>query len=133
MGWNTPDVYYQPEAFGLRTIGEVDYSDGFYQFDLVVAWQDVDTGDVYYQFDSGCSCPGIFEWATNGKEQLELVETWRDFYDAVFNKLDNESWWRGGEKERVTEQLVDLAAQVRELMEPFPVPSLSEVTGVPEA
>lgn len=54
------NVYYSPEQFNLRTIGEVEFSSGSYEFDLTVIWQDVTTGELYYFDDSGCSCPSPF-------------------------------------------------------------------------
>lgn len=60
MSYNNPDPYYQPEAFDLSIIGEVDWSGGSYGFDLTVVFQDP-AGNLFYGEDSGCSCPGIFE------------------------------------------------------------------------
>lgn len=54
------NVYYDPEKFGLRTVGELDYSSGAYEFDLTVVWID-DKKRLYYADDSGCSCPSPFE------------------------------------------------------------------------
>ena len=54
------NVYYSPENFGLKTIAEIDYSSGNYEFDLRVVWQDK-TGAFYTARDSGCSCPIPFE------------------------------------------------------------------------
>lgn len=55
------DIYYAPEKFGLTTIGEVDFSDGCYQFDLTVVWRRDSDGVFVYADDSGCSCPSPFE------------------------------------------------------------------------
>lgn len=55
------NVYYSPEKYGLRTIGEIDFSSGSYEFDILVVFQDVETGKFYYAEDSGCSCPSPFE------------------------------------------------------------------------
>lgn len=53
--------YYQPEEFGLVPIAEIDYSDGFYQFDTRVVWRNTESGEIYTARDSGCSCPIPFE------------------------------------------------------------------------
>lgn len=58
------NIYYSPEKYGLRTIGEVDFSSGSYEFDTLVVWQDVETGRLYYAEDSGCSCPCPFDYTT---------------------------------------------------------------------
>lgn len=73
MGWGTPDVYYQPERFGLAPVAEIDYSDGSYQFDLRVVWRHED-GAFYTARDSGCSCPSPFEDYTelSDLERLDL-------------------------------------------------------------
>lgn len=55
-----PNIYYDPEKFGLKIFGDIDWSDGFYHFDQTVVWQD-DEGRLYYADDSGCSCPSPFE------------------------------------------------------------------------
>lgn len=52
--------YYNPENDGLEIIGEIDSDDG-YGFNKVVAWKHKQTGRIYYQTDSGCSCPSPFE------------------------------------------------------------------------
>jgi hypothetical protein len=57
--WTTP--YYNPELWGLKLIGSVERDNAPYQFNLVAVWQDPATGKLYYDFDSGCSCPQPFE------------------------------------------------------------------------
>lgn len=64
MSWYDPDVYYQPEKFGLKPVAEVDYSDGCYQFDIRIVWRHED-GTLYTMRDSGCSCPSPFEEYTS--------------------------------------------------------------------
>jgi hypothetical protein len=54
------DIYYSPEKLGLKTIGQVDWSDGNYCFDYTVVWQRQD-GSLVYGDDAGCSCPSPFE------------------------------------------------------------------------
>jgi hypothetical protein len=54
-------IYSSPEKYGLELVGEVDFSDGNYQFDLTVVFRDRDTGALFYGSDSGCSCPAPFE------------------------------------------------------------------------
>ena len=61
MSWGDPNIYYSPESFGLEPVGEVEFSDGFYQFDLLAAWRHKESGRLYYAEDSGCSCPSPFE------------------------------------------------------------------------
>lgn len=55
-----PNIYYEPEEFGLSIVGKVDFSSGYYEFDYLVVWQD-ENGTLYYGEDNGCSCPSPFE------------------------------------------------------------------------
>jgi hypothetical protein len=53
-------IYYNPEKYGVKSVFDVDKSDGCYQFDQFVIWQGVDR--YYWASDAGCSCPSPFEW-----------------------------------------------------------------------
>ncbi len=55
------NIYSDPEKFGLTTIGEIDWSDGCYNFDYTVVWKRESDGKFVYAEDSGCSCPSPFE------------------------------------------------------------------------
>jgi hypothetical protein len=52
--------YYNPEGLDLSPVGELEYSDGDYQFDTRVVWKH-DSGRLYTARDAGCSCPTPFE------------------------------------------------------------------------
>ncbi len=54
------NVYYDPEKFGLTVVGEVDDPGASYSFDKFVVWRAED-GTLYWDQDSGCSCPSPFE------------------------------------------------------------------------
>jgi hypothetical protein len=54
------NIYYDPEAYGLTPIAEIDYSSGSYEFDIRVVWKDR-SGVLWTARDSGCSCPTPFE------------------------------------------------------------------------
>lgn len=56
------NLYCAPEDHGLRTVGEIDFSDDFYGFDLLVVLERPATGELLYAEDSGCSCPSPFEF-----------------------------------------------------------------------
>lgn len=58
-----PNIYYQPEAFGLTTFGQVSDPDSCYSFDDVVVWErESPNGNLLcWAADSGCSCPSPFE------------------------------------------------------------------------
>ncbi len=52
--------YYNPKAFGYKTVGEVNWDDEPYQFDFTVVWAK-ESGELVWADDSGCSCPSPFE------------------------------------------------------------------------
>lgn len=66
-------AYNDPGDLGLELVGEVDYSDGDYNFDLVAVWRDPKTGDWFYAEDSGCSCPSPFEDYTTRESLMKAT------------------------------------------------------------
>lgn len=54
------DIYYNPEKFGLEKVGEFDWSEPDYSFDICVVWK-AKRGQYWIGNDSGCSCPSPFE------------------------------------------------------------------------
>jgi len=66
MGYEKPDLYYQPEKFGITPVGEVDWDDESCSFNITVVWQSKEDPQVFYWAqDSGCSCPAPFEGFTS--------------------------------------------------------------------
>lgn len=106
MGWGE-DVYYNPEKFDLTPVGEVDISDGCYQFDIFAVWKD-EEGTYYWVQDSGCSCPSPFERYT----KLEDLEsgTGHDAVRALKQLRDN--LWDDSEQERVEREIVELITKI---------------------
>jgi hypothetical protein len=60
MGYNDPDVYNEPEHFGLTLIRMLDEPGLSWEFNMFGVWRDLD-GQLYYATDMGCSCPSPFE------------------------------------------------------------------------
>lgn len=95
------NIYYEPEAFGLTTVGELDLGGG-YDFDKFVIWQDNGTGRLWYAEDRGCSCPfedvsfadGMTEVYTP-QQLIDAVHAWRNdkdnYRDAATDGLDGEA------------------------------------------
>lgn len=52
--------YYNPEDHDLTILGEVEVA-GVYSFDKIVVWRRNSDGSLFWQTDSGCSCPSPFE------------------------------------------------------------------------
>jgi hypothetical protein len=85
MGYSTPDVYYQPEHFGLTQIGYLDDPNACYSFDDLIVWQHTD-GRIFWAEDSGCSCPSPFEHFNSLDDLNPLTEdSWSIFEAAVRN------------------------------------------------
>lgn len=64
MGWFKPDIYSNPESFGIEKVGEFDLSEPDYSFDIMAIWrrkQEDGTYEYGWLDDSGCSCPSPFE------------------------------------------------------------------------
>jgi len=106
------NIYYDPEKHGLRTVGEVEWSEPCYDFNLTVVWQDVDTGAYYYASDSGCSCPSPFE--DYDRTNITRVERTQDLIDGLAKaKADN--FYRSDDDDevaRVDGQIGELIAKV---------------------
>lgn len=77
------NIYYHPEAFGLVTVAEIEYSDRCYQFDTRVVWQDTTTRELWTMRDSGCSCPTPFELYNRGNID-------RFSYDSIYSEVMGE-------------------------------------------
>lgn len=54
------NIYYSPQDYGLEIVGEFDWSEPDYSFDMLVVWKEK-RGKYWVGNDSGCSCPSPFE------------------------------------------------------------------------
>lgn len=79
MGWDTPDLYNDPEKFGLKLIGSIEWYEAAWEFDLTIVLID-ESGQLYYASDSGCSCPSPFENYTNVSDATKVSFTELDAY-----------------------------------------------------
>lgn len=78
-------IYGAPEKYGLRTIGEIQWGQESYSFDLTVVWQDTTTGAFYFADDAGCSCPAPF--GDTGRNDLTLIDKPQTFIDHVNKRV----------------------------------------------
>lgn len=101
------DVYFKPEASGLSIVGDVDFSDGCYQFDMTVVWQD-EAGQFFYADDSGCSCPSPFD----GVEPKDLTPCNLLELQAHLEQRVEES--SESERDENRAAVVDLLGRIRE-------------------
>lgn len=61
--------YYSPEKCGLEILHSIDTA-GSYEFDMFVVWRKIDDNTLWWDTDSGCSCPVPFEYDRN---DLKLI------------------------------------------------------------
>lgn len=61
------NIYYNPEAFGLELVGEIEWRECYYEFDFLAVWKEK-RGQYWIGQDSGCSCPSPFEDVTDINE-----------------------------------------------------------------
>ena len=62
--FNGANPYYSPEKCGLEILAEAEDRNMSYEFDKLVVWIDLESGNLYAARDSGCSCPSPFEGYT---------------------------------------------------------------------
>jgi len=75
--------YYNPEALGLEIVEQLNpYLS--YEFDMVVVWREVESGNLYWAADAGCSCPTPFE-DYNSVESLNKFN-YEEIASAVKNR-----------------------------------------------
>lgn len=104
MGYNSADIYYQPEKFGITPVGEVEWDEESYSFNITAVWQSKEDPKLFYWAqDSGCSCPSPFESyiSLEGDDYDQVFKgTKHEVIRALFDELDrvkqvNESYsWR---------------------------------------
>lgn len=113
MGYYAPDVYHQPEKFGLEPIGEIEWTEPDYSFDFTVVWKK--DSDYYFASDSGCSCPSPFEYYTS-IEDLEgpftKAQLREELEEMAEVRADMGGRGLGYTREQLNEQLVELFSRL---------------------
>jgi hypothetical protein len=83
MGYFGADPYNQPEALGLRFISSID-DPWTHEFNMLVVWQHIETGKLYWATDAGCSCSAPFEDYTALSDLTEITPgNWQEFAQAA--------------------------------------------------
>lgn len=72
MAWDTPDLYHQPEKFGLEPFCSLDEPGMSYSFNMFQVWRHTETNELYWAQDSGCSCPSPFQDFTSLEHATKL-------------------------------------------------------------
>lgn len=107
------NIYYDPEKFGLATVGEVEWSDGCYQFDLTVVWRDVATGALFFADDSGCSCPSPYQ--DTGRDDLKPITRTQVLIDHLAARAKDREFYESDESmQRISGDIGALVVKVRE-------------------
>ena len=87
-----PNVYYDPESFGLEIVAELEYSSGSYEFDTRVVWKDKKHKEFFTMRDSGCSCPTPFEdYNLSNLDKLDLAVLRKEVKDELAHEWHNVS------------------------------------------
>jgi len=108
------DVYYSPEAQGLRIVAELEDPDACYSFDKIVVWEN-QAGEFFWASDSGCSCPSPFESIACEADMTRLTpQSMPQFIDAVGKHCDD-SYARSNSPEHATTKQ-EFLRKVREAM-----------------
>lgn len=79
------NIYYYPEDYDLTVVAEIDNGES-YEFDKVVVWKHKD-GTLYWQEDSGCSCPTPFEDYSDLASLNRVAPDLHDVENAVRSRL----------------------------------------------
>jgi hypothetical protein len=76
--------YYSPEKCGLEIFESIDTA-GSYEYDMFVVWKKLNDNTLWWDIDSGCSCPTPFDI-----HDLKPIkeETWYGFKEALKNHYD---------------------------------------------
>lgn len=77
--------YYSPEKCGLEIFEDIDTA-GSYEYDMIVIWKRLSDNTLWWDSDSGCSCPSPFDNGDHGHDLKELnKDTFYNFNLALEN------------------------------------------------
>lgn len=102
-----PNIYYQPEAYGLTVVGEIEMYDMGYGFDTTVLWRN-EAGKYFWAHDSGCSCPVPFEECNLSNMSSGTVKEFKSFAKAQI-----EDWWDESRVNNFDRQLQDIILKTK--------------------
>ena len=106
------NIYYEPEKFGLETIGTIEWAEPNYSFDFSVVWKSK-RGEYWVASDSGCSCPYPFE-DYNKIEDLDGPYN-KKALDSVLNGMvkDNVGGYDSYGEANLRKQVSDLLGRIK--------------------
>lgn len=78
--------YYSPDKCGLNIIYQIN-TGGSYEYDMLIVWEKLDDNTIWWDSDSGCSCPSPFD--DHGHDLKEITsDTYYNFKLALENHRD---------------------------------------------
>jgi hypothetical protein len=101
-GHEMHNLYYYPEKCGIEIIAEIDPEEA-YEFDTLLVFRVIGTGEIKWAHDTGCSCPTPFEGM--GIDDLRDLE------------LDDPDWRREVENQMHRGNTGDVQAFLRKVEE----------------
>lgn len=102
-------MYYSPEDEGGRIIGDVDTIGG-YEFNTLAVFQRIADGALFYDTDSGCSCPTPFDMAT--WENMTPIYTGAWFAGRARKWLREETYGASADHRDSLERLIKTVREI---------------------
>lgn len=88
--------YYYPDQCGLEIFENIDTGES-YEFDMIVIWRKLDDNTMWWDVDSGCSCPVPFDDGDDRHDLKQITkETFHNFDEALKNhyRITDEDYHR---------------------------------------
>jgi hypothetical protein len=80
--------YYHPEKCGLSIFDQIDTA-GSYEFDIFCIWEKDEDHTLWWDSDSGCSCPSPFDPGDHGHDLKPItIDTLYNFEEALKNHIN---------------------------------------------
>lgn len=111
MGYDNPDIYYNPDKFGLEIVAEVDWLGEAYEFDFTIILKDKDN-NFYWARDSGCSCYSPFEYFTSLDHEDVHMGTYQEANKALDAMSKEMGEWR--DKSRIAVEVAEAKVKIRQ-------------------
>lgn len=84
----TENPYYNPDLCGLEIFDSIDTA-GSYEFDMFVIWKKLDDETLWWDADSGCSCPSPFDNYDHGHDLKPVtINNFKEF-DKILSEHPN--------------------------------------------
>lgn len=112
MGWDSPDLYNNPEHFGLKFVGSLQWGEPEWDFNITAVLHDGE--DRFYVIhDSGCSCPIPFEDFTS-LEKVQPMTKWEAIADLTDSMKDfvKDNYRPESEKNQATADITDICGRI---------------------